>query len=114
MNRLLKHIIVTLLACWTTITYAQQGEGVSFLDNPAWQSLLTQAQAANKPILVDCYTAWCGPCKMMVSQVFTQKKLGDYLNGRFVCAKIDMEKGEGPELAKKFSVKAFPTFLYLT
>ena len=50
----------------------------------------------------------------MVSQVFTQKKLGDYLNGRFVCAKIDMEKGEGPELAKKFSVKAFPTFLYLT
>ncbi|WP_270605193.1 thioredoxin family protein [Bacteroides ovatus] len=114
MKKILRFIILGILTGWTLASYAQQQEGVRFIDNPVWKELLKQAQAANKPILIDCYTAWCGPCKMMVKQVFTQKEIGDYLNEHFVCAKIDMEKGEGPELSKKFGIRAYPTFLYLT
>ena len=51
-------------------------------------------------IFIDFYTTWCGPCKMMSSEVFTQEQVGTYFNRVFVNMKVDAEKGEGVELAK--------------
>lgn len=69
------------------------------------------AQAEGKLLFIDFYTEWCGPCKRMASQVFPTKEVGDYMNAKFVAIKIDAEKGEGPALAKKYGVKAYPTFV---
>lgn len=74
---------------------------------------LKAAKAENKLLFVDCYTSWCGPCKMMANKVFPDSTLGAWMNSKFVCMKIDMEKGEGPELGKRYDVNAFPTFLVL-
>ncbi len=74
---------------------------------------LGKAKSENKHVFVDCYTSWCGPCKMMAEKVLPQREVGEYMNSRFVCVKIDMEKGEGPKLAQKYSVSAYPTFLVL-
>ena len=54
-----------------------------------------QARAENKPIFLDCYTSWCGPCKMMANDVFTLEAAGNYFNKNFVCVKIDMAKEAG-------------------
>lgn len=72
-----------------------------------------QAKAENKPIFLDCYTSWCGPCKMMANDVFTLEAAGDYFNKNFVCVKTDMEKGEGPAIGKQYRVDAYPTFLII-
>ena len=64
---------------------------------------LESANSEGKMVLVDCYTSWCGPCKIMASKILPQKEVGDFLNERFVCVKYDMEKGEGPEIAKKYN-----------
>ena len=72
-----------------------------------------QAKTENKPIFLDCYTSWCGPCKMMANNVFTLEAAGDYFNKNFVCVKIDMEKGEGPAIGKQYGVDAYPTFLII-
>ncbi|WP_391527360.1 thioredoxin fold domain-containing protein [Elizabethkingia anophelis] len=45
--------------------------------------------------------------------MFTLQSVGDYYNSHFVNAKMDMEKGEGVELAKKYNVKAYPTYLFI-
>ncbi len=74
---------------------------------------LQAAKAENKLVFMDCYTSWCGPCKRMASQEFVQEQVGEYFNPRFVCVKIDMEKGEGVELRKKYDVNAYPTLLVL-
>lgn len=66
-----------------------------------------------KHVFVDCYTTWCGPCKFMATEVFPTKDAGDYFNKYFVNIKIDMEKGEGIDIRKKYSVVAYPTFLIL-
>lgn len=87
--------------------------GVAFVEGKTYAEALQAAKEANKMLFIDCYTSWCGPCKMMATRVFPQKKVGDYFNQHFVSIKIDMEKGEGPELKNKFAVKAFPTFLFL-
>ena len=76
-----------------------------------YKEALAAAKAEKKLVFIDFYTSWCGPCKMMMKNIFPLKEVGNYLNSKFVCIKIDAEKGEGPELAKRYQVKASPTFV---
>lgn len=77
----------------------------------SFQEALKKAEMEKKMVFVDCYTTWCGPCKMMAEEILPLPEVGDYLNARFVCLQINMEEGEGLELAKEYVVEAYPTFL---
>lgn len=91
---------------------AQTTEGMKFCkEGTKFAEAVAQAKAEKKMVFLDCYTSWCGPCKMMARDIFPQKKVGDFMNSKFICIKIDMEKGEGPSLTQKFQVSAFPTFI---
>ena len=85
----------------------------NFNEGKTFKEILSMANEQGKPVFIDCYTSWCGPCKQMAREVFPKKEAGDYFNTKFVCWKVDMEKGEGPELADKYDVAAYPTFLIL-
>lgn len=89
-----------------------QEAGISF-DVHTFAEAMEKAKAENKLVFMDCYTTWCGPCRMMAARVFTQQKVGDYFNEHFVSLKMDMEKGEGITLGKKYGVTAYPTMLIL-
>lgn len=109
-----KYLLLSLLLFSLPVLYAQNN-GITFL-NGSLKDALSKAQSRDgSPSLVflDCYTSWCGPCKRMATQLFTQPKAGDFFNRNFVNIKIDMEKGEGIELAKKYAVSMYPTFLIL-
>ena len=106
----MKKILLLLAAALAAVPCLAQGiafEGISFAEG------LEKARKENKAVFIDCYTEWCGPCKMLSERVFTQAEVGDFFNARFVNLKIDMEKGEGVELARHFEVKAYPTMLIL-
>jgi thiol-disulfide isomerase/thioredoxin len=79
----------------------------------SWQEILGQAGKEDKLVFVDAYTTWCGPCKWMSANTFTDPAVSEYFNTHFVNAKIDMEKGEGPELQVKYNVTAYPTLLFI-
>ena len=49
------------------------------------EKALEQAKVENKYVFVDCYTSWCGPCKMMAEKILPLKEVGEYMNGKFVC-----------------------------
>lgn len=66
-----------------------------------------------KLIFIDAFTTWCGPCKRMSAQVFTQDEVGEFYNQTFINLKLDMEKGEGKDFQRKYRVTAFPTLLFL-
>lgn len=80
-------------------TVSAQGTTTTAPAGPAinWLSL-EQAQAATKkvpkPILVDVYTNWCGPCKMLASRTFTDPKLVEYVNSHFYAVKFNAEGGD--------------------
>lgn len=86
--------------------------GIKFEKYVSWDSLLIVAKEANKPVFIDCYAAWCGPCMAMATDVFPDTTVGDYMNAHYVSYKIDMEK-KGVDLAKKFEIKGYPTYVFL-
>lgn len=86
-------------------------QGIDF-EHGTWKEVLAKAQLEEKPIFVDAYTTWCGPCKWMSREVFPQSPVGNYINSHFIAYKMDMEKGEGPAFAKANNIMAYPTLLY--
>ena len=91
---------------------AQDSAGIQFQDL-SWEKALEAAQDGDKIIFVDAYTTWCGPCKWMNANVFPVDEVGEFYNANFVNIKLDMEKGEGVEFARKYSVRAYPSLLFI-
>jgi thiol:disulfide interchange protein len=77
-----------------------------------YKQALAQADSDGKLLMVDVYTEWCGPCKMMDKDTFPQKDVVDK-SANFVSLKLDAEKGQGPGVAKSFQVQGFPTILFI-
>ena len=87
------------LFCWmiaVILPLSSFAQGVDFKEL-TMQEALALAGKEKKMIFIDFYTTWCGPCKMMSSEVFTQEQVGTYFNRVFVNMKVDAEKGEGVE-----------------
>ncbi len=101
---------ILLAFLWQNTTI--QAQGIEFFHG-SWEEALAEAKAQDKPIFIDTYTTWCGPCKRMAKMVFTQQAVGDYYNENFVNVKIDMEKTEGLKFGKKYPVSAFPTLYFI-
>lgn len=90
-----------------------------------------------KKIMIDAYTNWCGPCKMLDKNTFQNKDVADYVNKNYYAVKFNAEGNEtinfkgntfdnpgynpananrrnSPhELAAYFSVRSYPTILFL-
>lgn len=87
-------------------------QNIKFEDSD-FATLLTKAKTEKKLIFLDAYAAWCGPCKLMERNVFTDANVAEYYNKNFINAHFDMEKGEGPSLAAKYGIRSYPTLLFL-
>ena len=66
----------------------------------------TEIVNQNKPVLVDFFAEWCGPCKMM-SPVL--KEVKDTLGDKVTILKVDVDKNAA--IASKFQVRGVPTFI---
>lgn len=104
-------LLVVVIALLAHSTISAQ-EGISFRER-SWQEAIVLAKQENKPVFIDFYTEWCGPCYNMAKQVFVLYSVGSFYNDNFICLKIDAEKGQGIALAKKYNVKSYPTYLFI-
>jgi len=87
-------------------------DGIKFFEG-TWDEALKKANAENKPIFLDIYASWCGPCKMLKRKTFSAKEVGDYFNASYVNLSFDGEVGEGVLLANKFHITGYPTLIIL-
>ena len=113
--------LLAILVAFTgvSVTFPEKGEaqetaatGIEF-DHLTFEEAKAKALEENKLIFIDAYTSWCGPCKRMAANVFTNEAVGAYFNENFINLKIDMEKGEGPAIGRKYRVAGYPTLLFV-
>jgi thiol-disulfide isomerase/thioredoxin len=103
-------IIITIICVsLNSFSFAQ---GIKF-EEGNWASVKEKAKKENKLIFVDAFATWCGPCKWMAANVFTNDTVGKFYNSNFINYTIDVEKGEGIAFAKEYAIKAMPTLLFI-
>ena len=89
-----------------------RGQGMRF-EAKDFETALEKAKTERKFLLIDAYTVWCGPCKWMGKNVFPDTEVGEMFNRHFVGLQIDVERGEGIELKKRFAIEGLPGYIFL-
>lgn len=132
-NNIMKKIrFILLLAVFTSVNSIAQEINWITLE----KAVALQKQAPKK-IMMDVYTSWCGPCKMLDKNTFQNADVVDYVNKHYYAVKFNAEGNESvdfkgktfsnpgykPELAKRrnsqhqlagyFQVSAYPTIVFM-
>jgi len=124
-------ILALISLLFPILSVAQEIEWISM------DEALARQQQNPKKIMVDMYTTWCGPCRMLDKNTFSNKELAAYVNANFYAVKFNAEgndtvnfKGEqltNPnydpakakrrnsqhQLAQYFGIRSYPTILFL-
>ncbi len=130
---MMRPFVLSVLLLASSASLFSQGAAIQ------WISVndLEAAQAKEpRKVMIDVYTKWCGPCKMMMRNTFTNADVISYINENFYAVKFDAE-GPDPvefkgktfsnpshvpnkpgrngvhELSRAFQVRAYPTIVYL-
>jgi thioredoxin-related protein len=74
---------------------------------------IKKADTEKKPVMIDFVTDWCRWCDTLDARTYSDQEVAAYINEHVIPIKIDAEKGEGIQIAKKYGVAAYPTILFL-
>jgi len=101
-------------------------KGIIWVTGLSWEQIKQKAKVENKYIFIDAYTTWCGPCKMMDKNVYSNDTVGDFFNKHYIAVKVQMDITDKDEQSIKdwyddaivirteFLVKAFPSLIFLS
>jgi thiol-disulfide isomerase/thioredoxin len=78
----------------------------------SFEEALAQAKASNKIIFIDFWTTWCGWCKRMDKDTFSDDTVAAEMKD-IICLSIDAESKTGKPVAERFHIKGYPALLLL-
>ena len=126
----MKKILIIALSLFTLTLSAQEIKWMTLEEAVA-------AQSKNpKKIMIDAFTTWCGPCKMLDKNTFHNKDVADYVNKNYYAVKFNAEgndvidfngitftnpnfdpnksgRNSSHQLSTYFGVRAYPTIIFL-
>jgi thiol:disulfide interchange protein len=112
-SRILALCIALLSGLYSLGALAQQKDTAQEIkfSQQSYKQVLAKAKASHKQVFVDAYATWCAPCKELRKTTFRDAKAAAYFNKYFINISVDVEKGDGVQLAKTWQVEGLPTLL---
>ena len=114
---MIKKINIIVVAMFSLLLMTSAGDevkkGIEF-QKITLEKAKSISKLTGKPIFIDCYTDWCGPCKRMAKTAFVDQKVGELYNANFINLKVEMEKNsDGREISRMYKINAYPTLLII-
>ncbi|MCT1530361.1 thioredoxin family protein [Sphingobacterium daejeonense] len=118
----MRKLIFILL--WVPSLIFAQEKGIRFVEGLNWEQVKEKAKEENKFILIDCYTSWCGPCKVMEAKVFPNDTIGHLANEKFISVQVQFDEDKNADQVKKdwltlskkfdkdYNITGFPCILF--
>jgi len=118
----MKNILIFILCLGTLICKAE----INFDHQRSLEELKLKGKLEGKYIFLDLMASWCGPCKAMDRDVYTDPVLSEFMNGNFISVKVQTDQTKNDEeytkswykdaqaLMREFNVTGFPTMVFLT
>ena len=94
-----------LLVLFTMACFVSQAQEIKWM---SMKDALTAQKKNKKPIFIDVYTVWCGPCKMVAPIL---EELSDEYRERIVIYKVNTDIEQ--ELSSVFGIRSIPTLLFI-
>lgn len=83
-----KIILLLTISLLSVVSYAQEVNWMTF------EQAIEAQKKNSKPIFMDAYTIWCGPCKMLDKNTFADQSVSEYINANYNPVKFDAEGTE--------------------
>lgn len=80
-----------LLVLFTMASFVSQAQEIKWM---SMKDALTAQKKNKKPIFIDAYTVWCGPCKMLDKNTFSDAKVAKTINEKYNPVKFNAEGNE--------------------
>lgn len=100
--------------------------GVEFVSDKNWNSILKEARIQGKYIFVDCVATWCKPCAKMDRETYSNKSIGKYVSKYFISVKVQIDSTnkdnnfikswyeDAVSFKEKYKIDAVPLFLFFS
>jgi len=103
----MKHLILIFLFLFSVSTYSK---GIEF-QKIKLDAAKEIAKKENKIIFIDYYADWCGPCKWLAKNVFTDNEVGVLFNKNFINLKINADIDDF--IGREYNASSLPTLLWI-
>ncbi|UBM60960.1 thioredoxin family protein [Marinilongibacter aquaticus] len=100
------------IACTLFVLTSMSGQSTDEFKG-TYDECLREAQKQNKGIVLHFWANWCPPCNKQRRLTFSDEKLKEFLEDRYLVYLVDVDTADGKAIAERFDVELYPSVVVL-